>query len=387
MEKLYTAGELAGWAGVSARTIRFYEEKGLLRPKERSTGGYRLYDDSAIVRLQEILMMKYVGLPLEEISRALEQGEDMPVDGLLTRQRELVLEERRRLDRILEVIDQAGRHCRQGQFPISRFVEIMQLLTKNQQSNFRYGLYERYGTSGQRWHEWMFEQLSLESGMRVLDVGCGHGNVWHGSWKKIPGECRITLLDKETAGLQFLHGVYLERRRELAGGTELFFLYEDAERWKCPSETYDLILAGHLWNYIRDREELLKKLRRGLAEGGRLVSTFSSQVNTGDVNRLLEPVLRKKVPESYQERCHAFEVEMEELFAGEFSGVSRKVFHNSLRIEQPEELLRYLCNLDGELEARIKVREQEVRKYLQELARQGQTPEIGTEGICYCCRR
>lgn len=74
MEKLYTAGELAGWAGVSARTIRFYEEKGLLRPKERSTGGYRLYDDSAIVRLQEILMMKYVGLPLEEISRALEQG-------------------------------------------------------------------------------------------------------------------------------------------------------------------------------------------------------------------------------------------------------------------------------------------------------------------------
>ncbi len=91
MEKLYTAGELAGWAGVSARTIRFYEEKGLLRPKERSTGGYRLYDDSAIVRLQEILMMKYVGLPLEEISRALEQGEDMPVDGLLTRQRELVL--------------------------------------------------------------------------------------------------------------------------------------------------------------------------------------------------------------------------------------------------------------------------------------------------------
>ncbi len=118
MEKLYTAGELARWAGVSARTIRFYEEKGLLRPKERSIGGYRLYDDSAIVRLQEILMMKYVGLPLEEISRALEQGEDMPVDGLLARQRELVLEERRRLDRILEVIDQAGRHCRQGQLPI-----------------------------------------------------------------------------------------------------------------------------------------------------------------------------------------------------------------------------------------------------------------------------
>lgn len=387
MEKLYTVGELARRAGVSARTIRFYEEKGLLRPRERSTGGYRLYDDSAIVRLQEILMMKYVGLPLEEISQALEQGEDLPVAGLLARQRELVLEERRRLDRILEIIDQAGRHCLQGQLPITRFVEIMQLLTKNQQANFRYGLYERYGTSGQRWHEWMFEQLSLEPGTRVLDVGCGHGNVWHGSWEKIPGDCRITLLDKETGGLQFLHGIYLERRRELSDGTELFFLCEDAEKWKCPSEAYDLILAGHLWSYIRDREGLLKKLRRGLTEGGRLVSTFTSRVSAGDVNRLLEPVLRKKVLESYEERGHAFAAEMEDLFAGEFSGFSRKVFHNGLRIDQPEELLRYLCNLDGELEMRIRAREQEVRKYLQELARQGQTPEISTEGTCYCCRK
>ena len=92
MEKKYTAGELARWAGVTARTIRFYEEKGILRPRERSAEGYRLYDDSAIVRLQEILMLKHVGLSLEEIQQALQQGEELSVSELLARQRDLVLE-------------------------------------------------------------------------------------------------------------------------------------------------------------------------------------------------------------------------------------------------------------------------------------------------------
>lgn len=184
MQKRYTAGELARWAGVSARTIRFYEEKGILRPRERSDEGYRLYDDSAVLRLQEILMLKYVGLSLEEIRQVLGQGEQMSAAGLLERQRELILEERRRLDRILEIIDRAQRHCLAGQLPVSRSAEIMQLVTKNQQANFRYGLYERYGTSGQRWHEWLFEQLQLETGMRVLDLGCGHGNVWRESWRR-----------------------------------------------------------------------------------------------------------------------------------------------------------------------------------------------------------
>lgn len=386
MEKRYTAGELARWAGVSPRTIRFYEEKDILQPRERSAEGYRLYDDSAILRLQEILMLKYVGLSLEEIQQALSQGENLSVTELLARQRNLILEERRRLDRILKVIDQAQRHCRDGRLPISRFAEIMQMLTRNQQADFRYSLYERYGTSGQRWHEWLFKRLPLGPGMRVLDVGCGHGNVWHGSWREIPEGCQITLLDKETDGLQYLHGIYLERRRELAQGAAFVFLCEDAEEWECPKERYDLIVAGHLWSYIREKEGLLRKLRQGLTEGGRLVSTITSQVFAKDVNRLLEPVLHRRVLEIYEERKQVFMAQMEGLFNGEFDEVSRMTFHNCLRIDQPEELLRYLCNLDGELETRIRAKEQEVRKYLWELALQGQVPEIGTEGHCYCCK-
>ena len=58
---LYTAGELAKMAGVSLRTIHFYDIKGLLCPVDYSESGYRLYDQKSFATLQHILMLKYLG--------------------------------------------------------------------------------------------------------------------------------------------------------------------------------------------------------------------------------------------------------------------------------------------------------------------------------------
>lgn len=383
MDKRYTAGELAWCAGVSARTVRFYEEKGILQPRERSGEGYRLYDDSAILRLQEILMLKYLGLSLEEIRQTLQQGENLSVAELMAHQKGLILEKRSRLDCILEAIERTEKHCREERLPVARFVEIMQLVTGSQQVDFRYNLYERYGTCRQRWHEWLYEQLPLKPGMRILDVGCGHGNVWVDNWQRIPAGCQITLLDRETRGLQFLHGFYLENRKQLAEGVSFSFFYEDAEVWDCPVGEYDLILAGHLWNYIRDRKALLQKMHRGLTERGRLFSTFSSRIAVEDVNRILEPVLHKRVLEGYEKRQQVFTLEMEELLTKEFGNVSRKDFHNGLRIDEPEKLLQYFCQIDGELEQQIRAQGQVIRRQLQELLRQERVPEIGITGCCY----
>ncbi len=60
-------GELAGRAGVSAPTIRFYERAGLLPPPRRSQAGYRLYDREALEGLRFIARAKALGLSLEQI--------------------------------------------------------------------------------------------------------------------------------------------------------------------------------------------------------------------------------------------------------------------------------------------------------------------------------
>ncbi|HWG30937.1 MAG TPA: MerR family transcriptional regulator [Steroidobacteraceae bacterium] len=65
--------EAARLAGVSVRTLHHYDEIGLLVPKRRSAAGYRLYDREDLLRLQQILIGRELGLSLQEIGRSLDE--------------------------------------------------------------------------------------------------------------------------------------------------------------------------------------------------------------------------------------------------------------------------------------------------------------------------
>lgn len=67
----YTIKKLAKIAGVSTRTLRYYDEQGLLKPKRVSSNGYRIYGQVEIDRLQQILFYRELGIELAEIKRIL----------------------------------------------------------------------------------------------------------------------------------------------------------------------------------------------------------------------------------------------------------------------------------------------------------------------------
>jgi DNA-binding transcriptional MerR regulator len=72
----YQIGEVAERTGVTQRTLRFYEEKGLLRPSERMEGGFRLYSDTDVERINQIKsMQQLLGLTLAEIKEMVEAEE------------------------------------------------------------------------------------------------------------------------------------------------------------------------------------------------------------------------------------------------------------------------------------------------------------------------
>lgn len=70
--QLHQIGEVSDLIGLSLRTIRHYEDVGVVTPAERSPGGFRLYSDRDIERLRRVMGMKPMGFTLEEIHEVLD---------------------------------------------------------------------------------------------------------------------------------------------------------------------------------------------------------------------------------------------------------------------------------------------------------------------------
>ncbi len=101
----YSVSQAARLAGVSVRTLRWYDEIGLLKPSEVTPAGYRLYGDEAMAALQQILFYRELGVPLEQIGRILSAPDHHRTEAL-KKHRTLLLMKRRRLDDMLRLVDE-----------------------------------------------------------------------------------------------------------------------------------------------------------------------------------------------------------------------------------------------------------------------------------------
>jgi MerR family transcriptional regulator, thiopeptide resistance regulator len=105
-KRTYRVNDVAQIAGVSVRALHHWDEIGLLVPSRRAENGYRLYDDDDLLRLQQILIGRELGMPLEAIRRSL----DDPSFDRKTALREQRAELSRRAEgatRMIRAIDQA----------------------------------------------------------------------------------------------------------------------------------------------------------------------------------------------------------------------------------------------------------------------------------------
>jgi MerR family transcriptional regulator, thiopeptide resistance regulator len=104
--KLYWAHEFAKLADVTVRTLHHYDRLGLLKPSHRSDAGYRLYTRRDLVRLEQIVVLKFLGLPLKSIGRLL-TSEPASLPDVLERQQIVLADKRQELDHTIEAIGAA----------------------------------------------------------------------------------------------------------------------------------------------------------------------------------------------------------------------------------------------------------------------------------------
>ncbi len=106
--ELFKAREFAKLAGITVRALHHYDKLGLLTPKQRSRSGYRLYSQRDFGRLEQIVVLKFLGMPLKQIRELLEVDAKLP--QALQRQQVVLAEKRRQLDHAVEAIKNAQQH-------------------------------------------------------------------------------------------------------------------------------------------------------------------------------------------------------------------------------------------------------------------------------------
>ncbi|MGN7358955.1 MerR family transcriptional regulator [Paenibacillus sp. SAF-054] len=160
MKKYWKVGELAKLSGLTVRTLHFYDQIGLLSPSSQTESGHRLYSESNLSRLHQILSLKELGLSLEEIKSVLTGGQISPLEivGLQINQIQEQIKQRQQL---LEQLRHASKLIQgKEELTVEDFVSILQAM----KAGFEKPVIERQ-RSWERHLDLLGDYLAEENGM------------------------------------------------------------------------------------------------------------------------------------------------------------------------------------------------------------------------------
>ncbi len=126
---MYRVSDFAEKAGVTVRTLHHYDRLALLKPSGRTEAGYRLYGERDFARLQQIVTLKFIGLPLRQIKDLLDRS-DLDLAATLRLQRRMLLEKRLQVEAAIQAIEEAERSLKSSRAPelaaLKKIIEVME---------------------------------------------------------------------------------------------------------------------------------------------------------------------------------------------------------------------------------------------------------------------
>ena len=155
----YTVKQLAKLAGVTTRTLHYYDEIGLLRPESHGDNGYRYYGNEAILRLQQILFFRELDFSLDQIKAIIDRPDFDMLRALESHKRALS-ERVERIHHLIHTVDQTILHL-QGEIVMAQ-KDFYTGFDEEKQKGYADEATRRWGntaaSSQQRWEESSREQ-------------------------------------------------------------------------------------------------------------------------------------------------------------------------------------------------------------------------------------
>lgn len=143
----YTVKEFADLAGVSGRTLRYYDQIGILKPARINESGYRIYGSEEVDLLQQILFFRELGVELKEIKTIISDKEFDKIKALRQHRKKL-LEKRRKLDLLISNVERSIAAYERGiaMSDKEKFEGFKEKLIEENERKYGKEIREKYGT-------------------------------------------------------------------------------------------------------------------------------------------------------------------------------------------------------------------------------------------------
>ena len=293
MTKYYTSGEFAEKAHVSIRTIRYYDQKNLLKPAARAKGGARRYTDQDFAKLQQILLLKYLGFSLSEIREmTIGSGDAQVLLNSLQIQKRLAEERLEEMKNVITAIDSTSQALKSNrQVDWSQMLKLIHLTAMDQSLSMQYKnatnisarirLHRDYSVNQEGWFPWLFSNLHLKPGMKILELGAGNGALWSQNIAKVSKNVTIVLSD-------ISEGILADARKTIGDHPQFQYSVFNAQKIPFADNTFDLVIANHMLFYCDDIPKALQEVRRVLKSGATFTCSTYSQKHMHEITDLVQ---------------------------------------------------------------------------------------------------
>jgi Methylase involved in ubiquinone/menaquinone biosynthesis len=353
-ETFYTIGEFAEKAGVTQRTLRFYDRIGLLKPSSYSSSGHRLYSRNDFPKLQKILTLKFIGLSLEDIAGVMKlDSNDRNFKKSLEIQRDIMDKKMHHMKAVMEAIGEAlDMLDNQSVLNWDKFVNIINVLNmeKNWMEQYqnasnlkdRIKVHELYSTNKYGWMRWYFEQLQIPAESRVLELGCGDASLWVKNIDRIPPQWEVTLTD-------FSQGMLKDAMKALGNNKKRFnFLKADAQCLPFEDCSFDVVIANHMLYHVPDIDRAFSEIYRVLENNGLFYASTVGKNHMAQMREIADRFGSDSITIKSWDYTEKFQLENGmDIVSRWFKDVKLKRYEDNLVITDAAALVDYILSMPG----------------------------------------
>lgn len=352
MKGYYSSGQFAKKAHVTLRTIRYYDKQNILKPSAKTPAGARLYTEADFAKLQQILLLKYLGFSLQDIREmTLASADQQYLLESMRVQKKLIQERIEEMQAMNDAIDSTMDAIQQKQeMDWNRMLDLIHLTAmerslKTQYQNAanisaRIRLHREYSVNPKGWFPWLLEQCELHEGMRILEIGCGNGALWSENREWLPEHMQVVLSDKSD-------GMLRDVQREL--GEDERFSYERFDCNEIPygEAAFDLVIANHVLFYCEDIPQVLSECKRVLRPNGQFLCSTYGRNHMKEITELVQR-FNKDIVLSADCLYEHFGLENgAEILRTFFPKAEKHIYKDAIEIDEPEPLISYILSCHG----------------------------------------